>query len=98
MFLRECIFGPFCSFYFLDMLDAWYYYIFLVVPYVSERVYLLAPFCFTFSLLSLSLCYFLYLQLDLCMLVQVKQIGWVLRSFYYKNKGKERLAQRVGRG
>ena len=32
------------------------------------------------------------------MLVQVKQIGWVLQSFYYKNKGRGRFVQRVGRG
>ena len=28
------------------------------------------------------------------MLVQVKQIGWVLQSFYYKNKGRGKFVQR----
>ena len=68
MFLRECIFGPFCSFYFLDMLDAWYYYIFLVVPYVSEGVYLFGSFLFYFlSFLSLSLLFsLLYRWIFVC--------------------------------
>ena len=50
-------------------------YIFLVVPYVSEGMYLFGSFLLYFlSFLSLSLRYFLYLQVDLYMLVQVKQI------------------------
>ena len=65
MFLRECIFGPFC-----------YFFSFLI--YTS----LFFPF--------LSLCYFLSFYLDLCMLVQVKQVRWVLQ-FLLQNKGRGSL-------
>ena len=40
-------------------------YIFLVVPYVSEGVYLFGSFFALLSLFSLSLWYFLYLQVNL---------------------------------
>ena len=63
-------------------------YIFLVIPYVSEGVYLFGSFLLYFLSFSLSLCYFLCLQVDLDMLVQVEQIGCILQSFYYKNKGR----------
>ena len=81
------------------MLDARYYlYLFGLFPMFLRECIFLAPFCFTFSLFfSLSGIFFTYRWI-FYMLVQVKQIGWVLQSFYYKDKGRGRFVQQVGRG
>ena len=56
------------------------------------RECIFGSFLITFSLFSLSLLFSLF-QVDLYMVVQVKQIGWVLQGFYYKNKGRGRFVQ-----
>ena len=82
MYLR-----PFLFFLFSGYVGCLVLLYLLVVPYVSEGVYLFGSFLFYFlSFLSLFVIFFT-LQVDLCMLVQVKQIGWVLQSFYYKIRG-----------